>query len=122
MEDSRAASRNEASGNSRLISEAQAGDVLRPQFAAAGIFTQIEPIVRTPGKRHTDTNSSDMCVSSALCNCSQVFVCVCLCVTTNLERMRKTGKLFISTEAARDIEDFTLEPERGFDLINSMFH
>jgi len=37
---------------------ADCGFALRLQFAATGIFTQIEPIVHIPRKTHTDTNYS----------------------------------------------------------------
>lgn len=73
------------------ILNAACGSTQGPTFGAAGIFTQIEPIMCTP--RKTDTTALSVIYPhmrvSALCNCSQMvevswqseWICVCVCVS-----------------------------------------
>lgn len=98
--------KHERAADWRSTPSADCGFARKPKCAAAGLFTQIDPIVCLLRKTHTDrVRYSNMCVS-ALCNCSQMVgasVCVCVCVRVCVlslgliqKAWEKPGKLCIS--------------------------
>lgn len=106
------ASKNERKGNTKLKFEplnADCGFTQRPKFAAAGFFTQIDPIVCTLRKTHTDTNNPPSDIfqhvrfrfAQLQPDGQSVWECVSVCVLSlrlaaNSAGTRKPGKLCIS--------------------------